>query len=179
MEDKLFDKFNLTSDQIDVVINDFINNNSNEEGIDASKIYLANLTYCPTPTGIVDYQQYFGINCPINMTNDYNKMAVVFILKSQSKKDHIFIDMFNKTILQSTYVNIPGLFTLMPEIRKGVTVSKYISLRDILEIDRLSYQNLESIFNEVSKYDQEDIVKLSKEEVAKLLLFAIVKKKKK
>ena len=172
MEEKLFEFFNLTKDEIDETINDFIKNNSNECGIDLSKIYLAALTYRPETPGI-NQQQDFGINCPINKANDYNKLTIVFILRSQSETDHVFIDIFNKSILQSTYVNIYGLLSFFPQVRRGTTVYEYNSLKDILDINRLSYENLESIFSFISKTNKEELTKLSKEELSKMLLSQI------
>ena len=159
MEEKIFENFDLTKEKLEETISNFIENNSNEVGIDLSKIYLADLAYCPNYTGI-NLQQNFGINCPINMTNDYNKLTIVFILKSQSKDDHVFIDIFNKSILQSTYVNVAGWLSLMQETRKGTTVYQYISLKDILDIDRLCYEKLESIFDFISEVNKNEIIKL-------------------
>ena len=100
-------------------------------------------------------------------------MPIVFIIKSQSKNDHIFIDIFNESILQSTNVNVEGWLSLMAHYRRGTTVSQFISLEDILGIDRLNYQGLELIYSVISGYSKDDIIKFKKEELRDLLLSAI------
>ena len=62
------------------------------------------------------FENFFGINCPVNTSNDFNKIPIVFIIKSQSKNDHIFIDIFNESILQSTNVNVEGWISLMAQL---------------------------------------------------------------
>ena len=52
MEEPIIGFFDLTKDEIKKSINEFIEKNSNNSGIDLSKIYLAFLTYLP----------YFQIN---------------------------------------------------------------------------------------------------------------------
>ncbi len=168
--------FDLEEDEIKNNINEFIENNSNDYGIDLSKVYLAFLNYIPyfkNNENENKFETFFGINCPVNTCNDFNRMPIVFIIKSQSTNDHIFIDMFNESILQSTNVNVAGWLGLMPQYRRGTTVSQFISLKDILEIDRLDYQELELIHSVISKYSKDDIVKFQKEELRDLLLPAI------
>lgn len=145
--------FNMSKDQIKENIHNFIMKNTNYNGIDLSKVYLAHLINSPFPVGQNIYQQNYGINCPINLENDPKKMTLVYILQSQSKHDHIFIDLFNQTILQSTCVNISGAFALMPEIRRGVTVSRYKNLKDFLGIERMNYEKLELMFNALCELD--------------------------
>ena len=161
MIDDVYQFLNLTQDEIEDAINVFIDSNSNEEGIDSSKVYLANLRnivqrqsipiYSESSLFPEGYQSNFGINCPINKTNDYNKPTIVFILKSQSDRDHVFIDIFNKTLLQSTFLKIDGLFSLLPIIREGVTVNAYYPLNEICKLDRISYEELKYIYNIISK----------------------------
>ena len=55
----------------------------------------------------------------------------------------------------------------------GTTVSQFISLEDILGIDRLNYQGLELIYSVISEYSKDDIIKFKKEELRDLLLSAI------
>ena len=66
----------------------------------------------------------------------------------------------------------------MQETRKGTTVYQYISLKDILDIDRLCYEKLESIFDFISEVNKNEIIKLPKEELLKMI-FSNIKKKKK
>ncbi len=176
MKEEIINVFDLTKDEIKKSINEFIEKNSNSSGIDLSKIYLAFLIYLPyfpINNNNSKFENFFGINCPVNTTNDFNKVPMVFIIKSQSEYDHIFIDIFNKSILQSTFVNIEGLLSLIAEYRRGTTVSQFISLKDILGIDRLNYQELELIYSVISRYSKDDIINLQKEELRDLLLSAI------
>ncbi len=178
MEETIIEHFNLTRDEIKESINNFIVKNSDNYGIDLSKIYFAFLNYIPyCSLDGTKFQNYFGINCPINTINDFNKVPIVFILKSQSDEDHIFIDIFNESLLQSTCVNVEGWVSIMTQYRRGITVNRFISLKDILEIDRLNYQELKLIYDVISRYSTGDIIKLPKEELRKLLLSAIENKK--
>ena len=105
MKDEIFEYYKLIPDKMEEAISEFIINNSNEEGIDLSRVYLAYLSYSK-PTNItpiftpVDYQHNFGINCPINKTSNYKKPTLVFIQRSQSDKDHVFIDIY---IIKNSY----------------------------------------------------------------------------
>ena len=183
MKDEIFEYFKLIPDKMEEVISEFIINNSNEEGIDLSRVYLAYLSYSK-PTNITPiftpagYQHNFGINCPINKTSNYKKPTLVFIQRSQSDNDHVFIDMFNKKLLQSTYVNIDGIFSLLPERREGVTAAKYQPLNELLRIDRLSYRELRLVYNVISKYNTKDIRGLSKQELSKKILIDVKKQRK-
>ena len=184
MEEEIFSYLNLSQDEIEKSIEKFINNNSDEEGIDLSKIYLAYTTYIKPKIYLPSYhpegyQSFFGINCPINDDKNYNKLTIAFILKSQGDKDHIFIDVFNKTVLQSTCVNIKGLLSFLPQYRYGVTIEKYIPLKDILKIKRLGYQDLEQIYNVISNYNNENIHELTQDELSDKILSDIMKKNKK
>lgn len=173
-----FENFNMSKDQIRENIHDFIMRNTNYNGIDLSKVYLAHLINSPFPIGPNDtYQQNYGLNCPINLENDPKKMTLVYILQSQSKHDHVFIDLFNQTILQSTCVNIKGAFALMPEIRRGVTVSRYKNLKDFLGVERLNYEQLELIFNAL--YELDDTNDLTDSDLVRLLISQIQKSFKK
>lgn len=171
-----FQNFNMSKDEIKESIHNFIMKNSNYEGLDLSKVYLAHLINSPFPVKANDtYQQNYGINCPINLENDPKKMTLVYIVKSQGKHDHVFIDLFNQTLLQSTCVNITGAFALMPEIRKGVTVSRYKNLQDFLGIDRISYDKLELMFNALCEMDETN--DLSDDALSKLLILETEKSK--
>ena len=180
MEDEIFEYFKLIPDKMEETISEFIINNSNEEGIDLSRVYLAYLSYSE-PTNITPiftpagYQHNFGINCPINKTSNYKKPTLVFIQRSQSDTDHVFIDMFNKKLLQSTYVNIDGIFYLLPEGREGVTVAKYQPLNELLRIDRLSYRELRLVYNVISEYNTKDMRCLLKQELSKKILLDVKK----
>lgn len=182
MKDDIFEYYKLIPDKMEEAISEFIINNSNEEGIDLSRVYLAYLSYSE-PTNITPiftpagYQHNFGINCPINKTSNYKKPTLVFIQRSQSDKDHVFIDIYNKKLLQSTYVNIDGLFSLMPERREGVTVDKYQPLNELLRIDRLSYRELRLVYNVISEYNAKDIRCLSKQELSKKILLDVKKER--
>ena len=174
------ENFYLSKKKIKEDISKFIIANTNEEGIDLSKIYLAHLVCYPSSVfGKNTYQQCSGINCPVNLENDPNKMTFVYILKSQSNNDHIFIDIFNETLLQSTYVNIPGVFMFAPEIRNGITVNQYGSLKSILGIKRLSFNDLKLMFNIIFQMNEEEIMKLSDNEFSKIILSQIGEKLKK
>ena len=169
--------FKMSKDEIKGDIDKFIITNTNEEGLDLSKLYLAHLVrYSSSVFGNNTYQHNLGINCPVNFENNPNKMTIVYILKSQSSSDHIFIDVFNETLLQSTYVNIPGVFMFAPEIRSGVTVNQYGSLNSILGINRLSFDDLKLMFNIIIKMSEEEIMKLSDNEFSKILLSQIGQK---
>ena len=102
-------------------------------------------------------------------------MTLVYILQSQSKHDHIFIDLFNQTILQSTCVNISGAFALMPEIRRGVTVSRYKNLKDFLGIERMNYEKLELMFNALCELDNTE--EISDVDLVRLLISQTQKNK--
>lgn len=174
MKESIISFCDLTKDEIKKSINEFIEKNSNNYGIDLSKTYLAFLTHLPYfQINENKFENFFGINCPVNTSNDFNKIPIVFIIKSQSKNDHIFIDIFNESILQSTNVNVEGWLSLMAQYRRGTTVSQFISLEDILGIDRLNYQGLELIYSVISGYSKDDIIKFKKEELRDLLLSAI------
>ena len=174
MEESIISFWDLTKDEIKKSINEFIEKNSNNYGIDLSKIYIAFLKYLPYfQINENKFENFFGINCPVNTSNDFNKIPIVFIIKNQSKNDHIFIDIFNESILQSTNVNVEGWSSLMANYRRGTTVSQFISLEDILGIDRLNYQELKLIYSVISGYSKDDIIKLKKEELHDLLLSAI------
>lgn len=170
-----FQTFNMSKDQIKESIHNFIMKNTNYNGIDLSKVYLAHLINSPFPVGQNTYQQNYGINCPINLENDPKKMTLVYILQSQSKHDHIFIDLFNQTILQSTCVNISGAFALMPEIRRGVTVSRYKNLKDFLGIERMNYEKLELMFNALCELDNTE--EISDVDLVRLLISQTQKNK--
>ena len=180
MKDEILEYYKLIPDKMEETISEFIINNSNEEGIDLSRVYLAYLSYSE-PTNITPiftpagYQHNFGINCPINKTSNYKKPTLVFIQRSQSDKDHVFIDIYNKKLLQSTYVNIDGLFSLMPERREGVTVAKYQPLNELLRIDRLSYRELRLVYNVISEYNTKDMRCLLKQELSKKILLDVKK----
>ena len=174
MDETIIEHFDLTKDEIKENINSFIVKNSDNYGIDLSKIYFAFLTYAPYYSiNESKFEDFFGINCPVNTINDFNKVPIVFILKSQSNEDHIFIDIFNESLLQSTCVNVERWLSLMAQYRRGTTVSQFISLEDILGIDRLNYQGLELIYSVISGYSKDDIIKFKKEELRDLLLSAI------
>ncbi len=96
MEESIISFWDLTKDEIKKSINEFIEKNSNNYGIDLSKIYIAFLKYLPYfQINENKFENFFGINCPVNTSNDFNKIPIVFIIKNQSKNDHIFIDIFN------------------------------------------------------------------------------------
>lgn len=171
-----YQTFNMSKNEIEENIHHFLLKNTNKDGVDLSKVYLAHLINSPFPIGPDDtYQQNYGINCPINLENDPKKMTLVYILQSQSRHDHVFIDLFNQTILQSTCVNIKGAFSLMPEIRKGVTVSRYKNLKDFLFIERLDYEKLERIFNALCELDDTKII--NDRELVELMIEQIKKSK--
>lgn len=162
----MFENFEMSKNEIHENINNFIKNISNKNGLDLSKIYLATLFNYPFPVFSKEkFQESNGINCPVILTNNSNGMSFVYILKSQSKNDHIFIDIFNQTLLQSTYVDIPGVFTFMPEIRRGISVKKIKSLKIILGIDRVQIDDLKSLYVRFSEMSKEEILKLIHEDI--------------
>ena len=184
MEEEIFEFYKLLPDEMEEKINTFIKNNSNEEGIDLSKVYIAYLSYskpieCVSPFLPYGYHHYFGINCPINKTSDYKKPTIVFIQRSQSNTDHVFIDLFNKELLQSSYVNKDGVFSLIPEFRRGVTVSKYYPLNEIFKINRVSYQELEFLYKFIANYQTDTLRKLSKEDLSSTLISDLKEEKNK
>ena len=137
MEENIINYFDLSEKDMNDTIAYYLASYSNDEGIDLSKIYLTYLSYYFNPSDKKTiFEQFFGVNCPINTKNDHVK----------------------------------GFISLIPDIRKGTTAYKYVSLKQILDIDRISYSDLEIIFENISNIDANELIHLPDYEIAGIML---------
>lgn len=165
---KVTEKIDFTKEELSKIIQNYILENTTEEGIDLSKLYFARLKYRNAETdGIA---KIFGLQCPRNEENDPSKLAIVYIYKSQSSLDHVYIDIFNNTLLQSTCFSKDGMFTFVQTLRGGVTVMETFNMKVVLGKDRISADELNKIKDKINNIDVEEILAMSNDEFAQICL---------
>lgn len=150
-------KEQATKEQIKAEISSFIQENTNELGIDISKLYFAALSRC---YGSDSYNKY-----SVNETNNPNEIAIVYVREIYRELNNVYIDIFNETLLEDSELIIPGVLSMLPMWKRGVVVSRKYRLDEVLGVERLPYESLELIFNKLKKVDTKTIVELSNEEL--------------
>ena len=145
--------FDMNEEEMEDCIGDFLVKNTNSKGIDLSKLYVAELVKPEIPLEEFKYELHYGINCPVNYVNDPGILTIVFILKSQSEDDHIYVDLIYHSLLQSSFVDIDGYMGDQAVIRSGVTVIETYPLNEVLGRDRLPLKYIGIIFNALGELD--------------------------
>ncbi len=125
-------------------IKQFVNNNSNQYGIDLTKLYLGKIVY-NKDLDIDPVEKQFA-----------NKIAIVYIF-ANSENSYIYMDLFREKLLQTLTYSIPGVLSFSPFVRKGLSIIDLTKLSDLLELERLPLEKIKKIYDEIEKINYYDL----------------------
>ncbi len=123
-------------------ITQFIYDNSNQDGLDLTKLYF----------GKLNYYKDEKINPVEQALTD--KITIVYLVHNDE-----YMDLFKeKRILATTY-QISGLLSFAPMIRTGLSIKDLVRLSDILNIERLPIEEIQNLYNKIEKMNYDDFFK--------------------
>lgn len=129
-------KYNL--EEIKKNISDFIANNISEDGIDLDNLYFGKFNYNGTVQG---HEEDASLA---------DKIALVY-LNTDCQDDSLYVDLFRGKVLETSYYIIPGVLSMAPFVRRGLTVDIIGPSSKLLEKTRMPLDDLHSLFEEIQE----------------------------
>lgn len=144
----------------------FIQDNSNQDGVDLENIYVGRLNY---------------IKSELNKDEDKNFANRVIIVYpvTNLENDTLYMDLFKKRLYEKTAYVIPGVLSFAPFTREGLTISEVFKLSELLNLERMQIGEIEEFYKKIENISYEDFLVMFNDQIMASLDYGLKREIKK